>query len=160
MTMNLEPLSRAAHLKQLKAILASEGVRAALKYMNEHTAHRFSAIFLFENESTLHNLFFYDRENPGLEQVQDIPIQASYCVFVRRLRRNFAVSDSRADERVAEHPKKDEYRSYVGIPLLDEMGRMYGTMCHFDYEPAEVDPISLEMMEAIGPLIKLTHPVS
>lgn len=140
-------------LRELRAILGSQGIRAAIIFLNGLTQHRFTALYRFDKE-TLHNLVFFDRENPTQELTPDIPVMASYCVFVRSSRSTFTTPDSLHDDRVRDHPKRQEVQSYCGIPLLDENGKMFGTICHFDFRPIAISDATVELLEAVAPLLK------
>ena len=138
---------------QLRTVFVRDGIRAAIIFLNGLTAFRFTALYRFDDE-TLHNLYFYDRENPTLASSPDIPVLASYCVFVRELKDKFATADSLRDERVRDHPKKPLVHAYCGVPLVDRMGNMFGTNCHFNIEPTPTREADIELMEAMGRLIK------
>lgn len=146
-------MSKADYLRQLKVILREQDVRAAMIFLNGLTEHRFTALYRFDKE-TLKNLYFFDRENPAQESTPDIPVMASYCVFVRDRHTSFATSDSLQDARVAGHPKRPEVQSYCGVPLRDTNGEMFGTICHFDFRPLPISDENVELMEAMAPLIK------
>jgi GAF domain-containing protein len=47
-----------------------------------------------------------------------------------------------------------EVRSYCGVPLVDDDGHMFGTICHFDYGPLPISDDSVALMEAVAPLLK------
>lgn len=145
------------HLQRLKELLQSHGIREALKYMNHQANLRFSAIYYFGVNDTLHNLYLYDRENPESDTMPDIPIEASYCAFVRSSSAPFLVSDSLQDKRVATHPKRPVIQCYTGVPLVEPGGKMVGTICHFDFKPGHVDILTVELMEAMGPLLLQHH---
>lgn len=138
---------------QLRTVLLRDGIRAAVIFLNGLTAFRFTALYRFDQD-TLHNLCFYDRENPTVESSPDIPVLASYCVFVRELKDKFATADSLRDERVRDHPKQRVVHAYCGVPLVDRMGNMFGTICHFNIEPTPTREADIELMEAMGQLIK------
>ncbi|MEH1962960.1 MAG: GAF domain-containing protein [Nostoc sp.] len=140
-------------LRELKTILGRQDVRAAVIFLNGLSEHRFTALYQFDQE-TLHNVCFFDRENPTQELTPDIPVMASYCVFVRSSRGTFTTPDSLQDDRVRGHPKWKEVQSYCGVPLLDEDGKMFGTICHFDFRPMAISDTNVELMEAIAPLIR------
>lgn len=140
--------------EHLKRIVKDQGIRPGLTYLNSLTVHRFSALYRFNGE-TLKNLFFFDRHNPSQESLPDIPVLASYCVFVRSSGTQFCVEDATKDERVASHPKRIEVQSYCGVPLLDRFGKMFGTMCHFDIAPNQaVTAEDIELMEQMGSLLE------
>ena len=143
-------------LRQLKAILSGQDIRAAVIFLNGLTEHRFTALYRFDKE-TLVNLYFFDRENPTQESTPDIPVMASYCVFVRNSRSAFTTPDSLQDDRVHDHPKRKVVQSYCGVPLLDEDGKMFGTICHFDLRPIPISDENVELMEAVALLIKTAH---
>lgn len=139
--------------QELAAILDRDGTRAAVVFLNSLTEHRFTVLYRFDDE-TLRSVCFYDSENPGMASTPDIPVMASYCVFVRDGGDTFAVSDSQHDMRVREHPKRKKIQSYCGVPLLDEDGRMFGTICHFDFRALPISDANVALMEAMAPLIQ------
>lgn len=139
-------------LRHLKAVLRAGDLRGAVIYLNSLTRHRFTSLFRFDG-GMLRNAVFFDRENPEQDHCDDLPVLASYCVFVRDRGETFRIGDSRHDERLGDHPKRAHVRSYCGVPLLDERGRMFGTLCHFDMEPREISPENVALMEAIAPLL-------
>ena len=139
--------------EKLKEIISSKGVREALKFLNGLAGHRFSAIYRFNNEN-LESVMLFDRENPELLTMPQIPILASYCVFVRDTERRFSVENSIQDERVENHQKRLEVISYIGVPLLDEDGKMFGTICHFDVVPRSASTQDIELMEQMSKLLQ------
>lgn len=138
---------------QLKTVLATRGVRGAVQYLNSLTAHRFTSLYKFDGP-TLHRITFYDRENPEADHSEDVPIESSYCVFVRDLHGPFIMDDSGADERVQDHPKREILQRYCGVPLLDEMGRMYGSICHFDFAPGRIEETEVALLERLAALLR------
>ena len=139
-------------LRHLKAVLRAGDLRGAVMFLNSLTTHRFTSLFRFDGE-VLRNVVFFDRENPEQGAVEDMPVAASYCVFVRDGARTFTVPDAAGDARVDGHPKQPVFRAYCGVPLLDEQGRMFGTICHFDFAPRDISAENVALMEAIAPLL-------
>jgi GAF domain-containing protein len=139
-------------LERVRSLLAAGDLRGAVILLNSLVPHRFTSVFRFDGD-LLHNVVFFDRENPAQERVESIPVAASYCVFVRDGRDRFVVPDSEADARVEGHPKQPVFRSYCGVPLIDASGRMHGTVCHFDFEPHPADPRTVELLEAVAPYL-------
>src|SRR4051794_13876104 len=103
---------------ELKAALANRGLRGAVAFLNSLTSARFTSLYRFSG-GALRNITFYDRENPEVESCDEIPIEASYCVYIRDSSASFAVADAGTDERVRQHPKRQTVQSYCGVPLLD-----------------------------------------
>lgn len=137
----------------LKAAFASKGVRGAVEFLNSLTFHRFTSLYQFD-AGTLRNITFFDRENPNVETCDEIPVEASYCVFVRDSGAQFSIEDSATDERVRNHPKRQTVRSYCGVPLLDSRNRMIGSICHFDLEPGHTTDRDVELLEYMARLLQ------
>ena len=129
-----------------RAVLAEEGMRGALKFLNGRTSHRFTSIYRFDG-SVLCNLYLYDRANPGLQLFPDAALEESYCSVVNETRAAFVTLDSLHDERVRNHPKRELVLSYCGIPLVREDGTLFGTLCHFDFVPHTIPPYLLRELE-------------
>jgi GAF domain-containing protein len=140
-------------IRHLRTILDNGDVRAAVIYLNSLTDHRFTSIYRFDN-SELRNLYFYDRENPEQHSTPDIPVMASYCVFVRSQRDTFTISNASSDERLDGHPKQQSVQSYCGVPLMDVDGRMYGTICHFDLRTIPISASTVELMESVSRFLR------
>ncbi len=122
-------------------------------YLNQQSAHRFSALYRFEDKM-LRNLYFFDRQNPAVSSMPEIPVLASYCVFVRDSGRKFCVEQANEDARVAGHPKRLEIQAYCGVPLLDRYGKMFGTVCHFDVDPRQTETADIELMEHLADVLQ------
>lgn len=148
----MQRLSNQRVLMQLRRTLLSGGMRAAIIFLNHQTTFRFTAVYRFDRD-TLHNLCFYDRQSPHIESSPDIPVLASYCVFVRDLKQTFSMVNSHRDERVRDHPKRISVQAYCGVPLLDNNGNMFGSICHFNIEPMPIDEMDVALLEMMGGLI-------
>lgn len=133
-------------------LLAQGHVREALRYLNGLTSFRFTALYRFDKDQ-LRNRVFYDREHPEVQTTETIAVEASYCIYVRNNRGPFLVADSLQDERVAGHRKRPEVRAYCGVPLVDDRGWMYGSLCHFDYEPHPLQETDVLLLEDIARLL-------
>ena len=136
----------------MRSICDRDGIRSVLIYLNRLSNHRFTALYRFDVDQ-LKNVYFFDRERPDVETCPDIPIMASYCVFVRDSGNMFVTLDSMEDERVTDHPKRFEVRSYCGVPLVGEDGRAFGTICHFDPQPLSISDENVELMEGVADLL-------
>ncbi len=149
----MNPDSTDEALRNLKAAFTQGGVRGAVAFLNSLTHQRFTSLYRFDGP-TLRNITFFDRENPDVDSCEDIPVEASYCVFVRDLSAAFTVSDAKRDERVANHPKRAVVQSYCGVPLLDRDGKMFGSICHFDFTPGQISDRDVELLEYMARLLQ------
>ena len=146
-------ISNEQAVTQLKTILRNDGVRPALIFLNHLTEHRFSALYQFKDDQ-LRNLYFYDRENPELESTDEIPVTASYCVFLRETGALFHTSDAMRDGRVRSHPKREQIQAYCGVPVLDAQGKLFGSICHFDLQPRVISDEDVDLMEVVALLLR------
>jgi len=149
----MQSISFDAAREQLRTQLASGGPRAALAYLNSLTSQRFTSLYRFDGEH-LRNITFFDREAPELESCDTIPVLASYCVFVRDAGTRFATSAALEDRRLDGHPKQLQVQSYCGVPLRDREGRMFGSVCHFDFGPGSVSELDVSLMEHLANLLQ------
>lgn len=139
---------------ELEKILSGGDVRGALAFLNSLGKHRFTALFVFDDE-LLRNVFVYDRENPDLEALPDIiPVEASYCVFVRDTCRTFRVENSVVDGRVDGHPKQAVVQSYCGVPILLPDGSLYGSICHFDLDAIPFEEAQVDLLERVAAMLQ------
>lgn len=129
---------------QLRFLLSKGRIRDALALLNSLTSYRFTALFRFADPG-LDNLVLFDRTNDGAPRLESIPVGDSYCTYVRDLHDAFVVEDSLDDVRVERHPKRQTVHSCCGVPLVDANGRMFGTICHFDFDavPGSDDSVAL-----------------
>ncbi len=140
-------------LPELKQAFAQGGPRAALAYLNSLTDHRFTSLYRFDDE-VLRNVTFYDRERPDVDRCEDLPVMASYCVFVRDSGAKFMTQEARGDQRLNNHPKQNTVQSYCGVPLLSNDGTMFGTICHFDFKPGRIADLDVELLEYMATILR------
>jgi GAF domain-containing protein len=141
-----------AFAETFKATVLNEGLWAAMRWLNAGVSYRFTAIFAFEGDS-LHNICLIDKEDPKITHCADQPILESYCTYIHRSRTRFGVENSIADVRVEGHPKRQNYQSYYGIPLVGADGKLLGTVCHFDRSPMPVSDAVATGLDDLAPLI-------
>lgn len=135
------------------AALAAGGVSAALAALNALTPFRYTAMYRFD-ATHARNLHFFDRENPAApDPGDDIPLTATYCVYVRRGDRPFVLADALADMRAEGHPAQKAVQAYCGVPVRDAGGRTVGSMCHFDHDPVADPDTVVTLTEAVATLL-------
>jgi GAF domain-containing protein len=141
-----------ATMDSLRSALALRGTPSALALLNSLTDLRYTSLYRFDGPS-LCAVTFYDRTTPNAEIPDDIPVEVSYCVFIRDTNRPFLLEDSLHDLRVASHPKCRVIRSYYGVPVVNRDGVTTGTLCHFDENPKPVTPELIELTESVARLL-------
>lgn len=140
-------------VSRLKQAFAEGKVREGLKYLNSLTPHRFTGLYLFEDPA-MENKYIVDKEDLDLETLPDsVPVLATYCAFTRSKGDLLVIENSLEDDRVRGHVARKEIQSYCGVPLVDKQGGVYGTICHFDHEPVDISDLSVQLLEAVAPLL-------
>lgn len=138
--------------QEFVAVLASEGVTGALRFLNKRTPHRFTGIYRFD-PPVLRNLYLVDAFAPETTSGDDAPMTETYCSIVGASERPFTTPNARLDDRLASHPARDSVISYCGVLLRAADGEPFGTLCHFDLKPCDVPVAELPMMEYAAPLL-------
>lgn len=139
-------------VEEFRRILVSHGLLEAMRFVSDHSAHRFTALYHFDG-SMLRNLILVDKEDESVSRCPDLPVLESYCVYVRDAASRFKVEAASSDRRVEGHPKQRIIQSYCGIPIIASDGSLWGTMCHFDYAPHPFEDFEVAVLEAIAPMI-------
>ena len=128
-----------------------DGVRAAIAFLNSLTTHRFTALYLFDGHVEI--AAFGTARTPRHNRRRTSRFWPHIAVYVRDSSSTFATSDSLQDERVAGHPKRLQVQAYCGVPLLDDDGRVFGTICHFDLWPMAISDENVTLLEAFSQLL-------
>lgn len=117
-------------LQEYKLLLEIQGP-AGLEFLNTRVPHRYTGVFRL-HEGALHNTFLYDKQGEIIpEFLQVVPLLDSFCHLTLR-DGLFTTHDSSSDQRLDGHKYQGVLLSYIGLPLLDNFGVLYGTICHFD----------------------------
>lgn len=125
--------------------LQNAGLRAALAYLLGLTDYRFIAIFRYE-EGMANAAVYFDRENPEVMAVDEVPDRATYCCYVRDSRGVFKTADAMHDPRLEDHALRAVVQSYCGVPVMTPEGEVLGTLCHYDLVPRDPEQIDMGLM--------------
>ncbi|MGH7651911.1 MAG: hypothetical protein ACREMS_08710 [Gemmatimonadaceae bacterium] len=121
--------------------------------LNTLTNHRFTGIYRFEPGWVV-SVALFDRENPDLRIGADVKMKESYCWLTGLGGITYVIEDACNDPRLSSHPARDEVRSYVAVLLRDRKGEAWGTLCHFDFAPRQVDLQTRIHLEFFRPLVE------
>ncbi|MEO7041956.1 MAG: GAF domain-containing protein [Gemmatimonadaceae bacterium] len=145
MSASADPLGAIA--AAFRDTLESAGMEQALAMLNSRTRYRFTGLYRVDPPK-LRNLFLFDRENPALSLGgETVPLQSTYCGIVAVTRAPFFAEDAPADSRLVEHSARDSVVSYVGVPVRNADGRVFGTLCHYDVRPRMLPEYELAVLE-------------
>jgi hypothetical protein len=118
-------------MHDLTKVMADEGVRGVLRVLNEGVSHRYTAVYEVRG-TVLHNLYVFDKLNPGVRPFQDELLTDSYCDLVWTSQTPVKIIDAAQDPEAKQHAAFAKFKSYCGAPLRNQNGLMWGTLCHFD----------------------------
>lgn len=138
-------------LAQFRSAFDSGGLYGALQYLNARTSYRYTAIYRLDG-LMMRNIFLYDRQGENPKTLSEVPLGDSFCQFVMA-DNGFNTSNSADDERLGGHPYRGVMNSYFGLPLSRKPGTIYGTFCHFDFEPKVIPDSEIPLLEAATSLL-------
>lgn len=122
---------------------------AALDFLNLRVPHRYTAVYALA-DGHLRNLYLYDKLGEVVpEFLQTVPFEDSFCQFVLR-DGVFLTHDSGSDPRLNGHRYQGVMVTYHGVPLLDDYGQLFGTLCHFDVVSHGLSDSELQLLQLAG----------
>ena len=151
--MGANTVSTEAAFRKFSDMVGEEGLRPALAYLLGLTDFRYIAIFRRQGDKTTAAAYF-DREQPQVVAIDEVPATATFCHLVTESRASFATADSLQDPRLASHPARQQVQAYSGVPVMTPEGDILGTLCHYDEVPRDPSQIDLELMVAVASAIE------
>ncbi len=138
-------------LEAYRALLDATGP-AGLQFLNARVPHRYTAVYRIEN-AVLHNTHLFDKQGMVRpDYLAQVPLEDSFCQFVMR-DGIFTSTDTASDRRVDGHKYQGVLGSYHGLPLMDNYGRLYGTLCHFDVERYPLPDEEFALLQKVARLL-------
>jgi len=140
-----------AGIRGYTAVLESEGP-AGLAYLNARVIHRYTAIYQLA-QGILRNVYLHDKQGQVIpEDLKEVPLEDSFCQFV--LRDGFFITHNSAkDERLNGMKFQGVLGAYYGVPLLNNQGELYGTLCHFDMPAYPLDDLEFDFLKKAGQVL-------
>lgn len=127
-------------------VLRRHGVAAALGRLNARVPHRYTAVYRLDS-GKLKNLFLHDKTGQARpEYLAEVDLGTSFCQFVLR-DGFFKTENSATDTRLDGHPYQGVMVSYHGVPLLDNSGELFGSLCHFDTEERGLSSVEFDFLQ-------------
>ncbi|MEO6322284.1 MAG: GAF domain-containing protein [Polaromonas sp.] len=135
-------------LAQFRQAFEQDGFNGALRFLNARTSFRYTAIYRLDGQM-MRNIHLYDRRGEDTTDLSEVPLGDSFCQFVMK-DNGFHTSNSADDERLFDHAYRGVLNSYFGLPLSRKPGTIYGTLCHFDFEPMVLPDDEIPLLEAVS----------
>jgi CheY-like chemotaxis protein len=134
-------------LDELGQGLAQHDYRWVLGALNASTAHRYSALFRFD-DAELTSVWTFDRDHPLVDSFPlETKISDTPCALVHSRSEPVMLEDAESDDRLPAEQRRHRMRSFVGVPLLGWSGAPFGVLCHFDAHARPADVRALELLE-------------
>lgn len=121
-------------LLQLQRVLEASGLQAGLEMLNQRVPHRYTVVYRFDGDAFYAVAVVDKLDEAPPELFNKVPFEDSFCQFSVG-RGEFKTSDSLQDHRLDGHVHQADVQSYVGLPLTEPAGGLYGTLCHLDFVP-------------------------
>ncbi|QNP48799.1 hypothetical protein [Diaphorobacter aerolatus] len=145
-------MSSAEALQNLEQVLEQSGIQAGITLLNARVAHRYTCVYQLKG-NVLKSLYLCDKLGELTpESLQSVPLEDSFCQFMLR-DGIFATFSSSHDERVDDVKAADAFEAYVGVPLLDRFGDLFGTLCHIDRKALDLSAEEFSILEKSARLI-------
>jgi len=135
--------------EQLRFLIASGNIRAALELLNDESKLRFTALYLLEGAYAI-NFMLVDREDTPSGLPHNIPLDGSYCSLVLSAAAPVVITNASLDKRLEGHPSRQSMAAYCGVPLLDLNGEVLGTLCQFDPVPTPISDHTVALMTEVA----------
>lgn len=133
---------------QFRSAFEHGGLYGALRYLNARTNYRYTAIYRLDGQM-MRNIHLYDRRGENPENLTEVPLGDSFCQFVMA-NNGFNTVNSGLDTRLDGHAYQGILNSYFGLPLSRNPGTIYGTLCHFDFEPMAISDDEIPLLQAVS----------
>ncbi|HEY1015159.1 MAG TPA: GAF domain-containing sensor histidine kinase [Herpetosiphonaceae bacterium] len=123
--------------------LADAYLRLIMRQLGMRSA--FVSEFVESAQRILHS-----RDNDGcdVEEGALVPLEDTFCQFVRATSLPVTIPDSSTDARVNHIVTRRNLNigAYAGVPILLSDGSIYGSLCALDPEPKEILPAHMDLL--------------
>jgi hypothetical protein len=138
-------------LSTLQNVLDAQGLQAGLLFLNSRVPHRFTSVYQLRDQR-LRRIGFVDKQGGDGMELADLPFKDSFCeISVREGR--FATAEAGIDDRLDGNPYQALVGSYVGLPLAEAPGALFGTFCHYDLCGHPIDDGEMAFLEQASQML-------
>ncbi len=144
-------LTRLAVLNTTTFPTLAEAVEAYLAFVMDVIGVR-SAFVANLDADFMHVLDARDDDGCGIPADGVVPIEDTFCQYVRATGEPVVVTDAAQDARVMHVPTRTTFHigSYLGVPLILSNGAIYGTLCALDPQPRQFSQLQIALVRIIG----------
>jgi len=137
---------------QLLAILRGRGLGAGIAALNAGVRHRYTGVYRMAG-SCLYNVQLHDKLGQARpEALAVVELADSFCQFVLR-DGELMMQNTLHEEFLGNHRYRGVLLAYHGVPIGDNAGGLWGTLCHFDFEERGLSEGQYELLKAAGHML-------
>lgn len=133
------------------AFLEARGLHAALGFLNGRTPHRCTGVYRYDG-ALMTNVIVFDRMEPGTLHGIDVAVTDAYCAQVVANGGAFEFRETRLLARGQQRPANPVV-CYCGVVIPDADGKVWGTLCHYDFKPCQMRKSDIPLLQAVAPLV-------
>ena len=139
-------------LHDFEDLFSRQGTNAALKFLNQRVPHRFSAIYRLD-KNDLEIVELIDKlDDAATAPLSRVPFSQSFCEIAVR-DAGVKTSNSALDKKLDGLPNQGVLLSYVGLPLMQQAGNLYGTLCHYDTIEQDISDAEFAFLQQAAALM-------
>ncbi len=140
---------------ELEYCLAEDGIRGALTCLNKRVTHRFTALHIKDLDA-LKKVYVFDRDDPEATPFMNLPVHETFCALVFATGQPLVINNAAQEARLLQSAQTAPIKSYCGLPLHRPDGSIFGTLCHYDFQPRDISPAELEVQQTASHLLSAT----
>lgn len=132
------------------ADLFSAAADQVIAYLKEHTPIPEWSVSRITGGEQVH---IHAADNEMIHAGRRVPWDDTFCIRMSMGADRF-VLDAQASPQYSDHPDAEVVRAYAGIPITDDDGRMFGTLCGIGTEPlSTIDEFDRDLIEMLAGLL-------
>ena len=130
--------------------LFSAAADQVIAYLKEHTPiHEWSVSRIAGGEQ----VHIHAADNEMIHPGRRVPWDDTFCIRMSQGADRFVI-DAQANPEYSDHPDSEVVRAYAGIPITDDDGRLFGTLCGIGTEPlSTIDDFDRDLIEMLAGLL-------
>jgi len=128
----------------------SASAQRVVDYLNAHTPIPDWSVSRVADGEQVH---LHVHDEGVLSVGRRVPWDDTFCIRMSNGASRI-VPDTQADEDYADHPDAQAVRAYAGIPITDDAGNLFGTLCGVGTEPLHgTEDVDADLIALMGDLL-------
>ena len=142
-------------LNQLRFLVSSGNLPAALEHLNLQSGLRYTALYRF-SVADAGDFLLVDRDDSGRQTAEWLQRHALFRSFVRTMAEMPAGTHAAPDLACVKHSLAARVQAYCSLPLCTKGGASFGLLCQFDTAPVAIQASTLALMRELAAALNPT----